>query len=294
MVKQQNKQSEDDEPKTKSEFSNTGQILIPAPSNGNDFEGLRYSRIVWRDMRDKIARSEHVSLGRLLNEPDQPETSAQQAKHRKLDMKQPGYLSQNVPSSEEPIPMNIKSKLELFNRLFMFGSYYLQKFPEKTASFFDYLMFLMEQGNRLNLKGLIYLDHYMREEFATHPEWNWGQHRPESNFSIQRVALSQEFVMQPMNRPMAPGATSSRNSYGGYKQNNYKTPPSSTDGINKRKRTGGATKEAVKHEACMYWNNDHCKKGKDCWRRHVCLICKKITGLLIVPKEKAIKNINNM
>ena len=56
------------------------------------------------------------------------------------------YLVQNMLP-----PTNIKSKLQLFNRLFFFGSFYLQKHPEKTVSFFDYLMYLIEQAEVLKV-----------------------------------------------------------------------------------------------------------------------------------------------
>ena len=66
------------------------------------------------------------------------------------------YPVQNIP------PINIKSKMELFNKFFFFGSFYLQRYPEKTVSFFDYLMYLMEQAEVLNLLNLVMLDHRMR------------------------------------------------------------------------------------------------------------------------------------
>ena len=43
----------------------------------------------------------------------------------------PAYATMNVPKSEEPVPDDIVSKLQVFNQLFMFGHYYLQKYPEK-------------------------------------------------------------------------------------------------------------------------------------------------------------------
>ena len=100
-----------------------------------------------------------------------------------VDMYNNEYLSQNCP----PPPTNIKSKLELFNHLFLFGSYYLQQYPRKVVSFFDYLMYLMEQAENMSPFDLASLGHKIRHDFTCHPDWNWAQHRPETRKSIDRV-----------------------------------------------------------------------------------------------------------
>ena len=125
----------------------------------------------------------------------------------------------NVPKSEEPLPDDIVSKLQVFNRLFLFGHYYLQKYPEKMLGYLDYLMFLMEYFTKLNVKGLVMLDHLMREDFATNSDWNWSQHQSESHFTIQRVISEKQF--QTTYNPEAkqsqqqPGEFKQQNGYGG-------------------------------------------------------------------------------
>ena len=141
-------------------------------------EGLSYAHDVKPNMREKIINM-FVSMGDILYDTAASNNlrAAEQA-----EMYSSEYLAQNVPP-----PTNIKSKLELFNRLFFFASYYLQKYPEKMVSFFDYLMYLMEQADVLDVPDLVMLDHRMRQDFAYHPDWNWGQHRPESLCTIDRV-----------------------------------------------------------------------------------------------------------
>ena len=128
-------------------------------------DGLSYARDVKPNMREKIINM-FVSMGDILYDTAASNNlrAAEQA-----EMYSPKYLAQNVPPST-----NIKSKLELFNRLFFFASYYLQKYPEKMVSFFDYLMYLMEQAEVLDVSDLVMLDHRMRQDFACHPDWNWG------------------------------------------------------------------------------------------------------------------------
>ena len=105
------------------------------------------------------------------------------------EMTDQGYLPQNV----SPLPPNIKSKLELFQHLFLFGSLYLQNFPEKMASFFDYLLYLIEQADMLTVAGLVCLNHLMHQDFTANPDWNWAQHRAESIKSQNRIILKDEY-----------------------------------------------------------------------------------------------------
>ena len=99
-----------------------------------------------------------------------------------LDMRSQEYLCHNVP-----LPTNIRSKLELFKCLFYFACFYLQQYPTKVVSFFDYLLYLMEQATFLSVPELVDLDHKMRMDFYVHPEWNWSQHRNETRCTIYRV-----------------------------------------------------------------------------------------------------------
>ena len=119
-------------------------------------------------MREKIL-CEFVSMGDILYD-----TAAVRnlSKEEELDMRSQEYLSHNVHPRT-----NIKSKLELFKCLFYFTSYYLQQYPTKTVSFFEYLLYIMEQATLLSVAELVDLDHQMRMDFYVHPEWNWAQHR---------------------------------------------------------------------------------------------------------------------
>ena len=121
--------------------------------------------------------------------------AARKDKEKKLELGKPGYSTMNMPKSEEPLPDDIATKLQIFNCLFLFRHYYLQKFPEKMLSFFDYLMFLMKMSGKLNVKGLLVLDHLMREDFAAHPEWNWTQNHSESQFIMTRVLSKPSYLI---------------------------------------------------------------------------------------------------
>lgn len=90
-------------------------------------------------MHEKII-SEFLSLGSIL---DDTSLSKSLMYAEQIEQTSSDYLSQNAP----PPPTNIKSKLKLFNKLFLFGSYYLQKYLKKVVSFFDYLMYLIEQAD---------------------------------------------------------------------------------------------------------------------------------------------------
>ena len=96
----------------KREFSNLG-LLIKTPEgcSQNDMDGVHFLRDVKPNMHEKIL-SEFVSMGDILYD-----TAAVKnlSKEEDLDMRSQEYLSHNVPP-----PTNIKSKLELFKRLFLF------------------------------------------------------------------------------------------------------------------------------------------------------------------------------
>ena len=193
----------------------------------------------------------------------------------------PGYATMNVPRSEEPLPDDIVSKLQVFNRLFMLGHYYLQKYPEKILGFLDYLMFLMEYSTRLNVRGMVLLDHLMREDFATNPEWNWSQHRSESHFTIQRVMSEKQFQSnyntEAKQNQQQPGGFKQQNGYSGnnfrprqnfrassgsgYPSQNFSQGQSQGRGGQgqKRRRT-----DQFSEEVCIGWNVDSCSRGTTC------------------------------
>ena len=48
-------------------------------------------------------------------------------------------------------------------------------------------MYLMEQAEVLEVHDLVMLDHMMCQDLDCNPEWNMGQHRPETLRTIDRV-----------------------------------------------------------------------------------------------------------
>ena len=105
-----------------------------------------------------------------------------------VEMHDGRYLSMNVP-----VPHSIHSYLEVFHNLF--GFYYLQVYPNKMCSFFNY--FLMEMTKSLTVQGIVTLDHRMRQDFAMHPEWNWAQHRPKTSHTINKVTMDDNLKVKP-------------------------------------------------------------------------------------------------
>ena len=112
-------------PPPKREFSITCEYMGETPVKML-MEGLSYARDVKPNMREKIINM-FVSMGDILYDTAASNNlrAAEQA-----EMYSPEYLAQNVSP-----PTNIKSKLELFNRLFFFASYYLQR-PGENGQFF--------------------------------------------------------------------------------------------------------------------------------------------------------------
>ena len=148
--------------------------------------GLRYIRDVRQSVRNKITNNEFVPLTEIVQG-----TSSDSNINRQIEMNSREYLAQNVPP-----PAKVQTKLDLFRYLFLFANYFLQLYPEKTISFFDYMLFLMDQAGRLNVAGLARLDHLMRQDFAANPDWNWSQTRAESMSSTQRVAFDPQYLLR--------------------------------------------------------------------------------------------------
>ena len=116
-----NKPHQDALPPLKHVFSINCEFLGETPIKML-MEGLSYGHDIKPNMREKIINT-FVSMGDILYDTAAVQNlkAAEQA-----EMYSSEYLTQNVPPQT-----NIKSKLELFNRLFFFGSFYLQKYPEK-------------------------------------------------------------------------------------------------------------------------------------------------------------------
>ena len=161
----------------KSEFTYKGFIKEqPEGHVGWDYEGIRHLRKVKISARNKIANYEYIRL------TDLTEASTSDSLGRKAEMNSKEYLNQNVPP-----PKKLKTKLEVFEQLILFACYFLQKYPEKTGSFLDYLLYLFDHCHRLTVEGIIELDHRVREEFCANPDWNWSQTRPETDITARGV-----------------------------------------------------------------------------------------------------------
>ena len=231
----------------KCEFNYNGELLVPVLVTGNDFECLMYLRDVKGSVHDKIVNNVFVFMGDMVHDTKLSESlqHAEMTEHRSL--------TQNIPLS----PPSIESKLELFQRLFLFGSFYLQKFPRKMASFFDYLLYLIEQADMLTVAGLVHLDHLIQQDFAANPQWNWAQHRAESVKSQNRIILKDEYKISTY-----------KNSAKMVKGTTY-IPKSLGKQVMKSKKSATVTHDSVRNEICRNWNKGKCKFS-DCWRHHIC------------------------
>ena len=191
-------------------------------------------------------------------------------------MRSEEYLRHNVPP-----PTNIKSKLELFKCLFYFASFYLQQYPTKVVSFFDYMLYLMEQATILSIPELVDLDHKMRMDFYVHLEWNWSQHHNETRCTIDRVMTPMTVATLKSNqRPFTPNFNKFGGGYNhqGRIQASFTATKSKPGGMVPGKVTKKTTKQKVmedmvKNEICVSWNSGKCAipPPKKCWRRHVCI-----------------------
>ena len=100
----------------KREFSKLCQLVnTPEGCSPNDMEGVCFLHDVKPNMREKIL-CEFVSMGEILYDTTAVKNLSAA---EELDMRSEEYLRHNVPP-----PTNIKSKLELFKRLFYFACFY--------------------------------------------------------------------------------------------------------------------------------------------------------------------------
>ena len=138
----------------KSEFTFNGAYIRDVEYSGQDVEGITYARDIKQNIRDRISESDFVALNSM-SQDTRNSTNLQNTE--RVEMHNGRYLSMNVP-----VPHSIHSYLEVFHHLFLFGFYYLQVYPNKTCSFFDYLLFLMEMTKSLTVQGIVTLDHRMQ------------------------------------------------------------------------------------------------------------------------------------
>ena len=103
-------------------------------------------------MREKIGHSEFVESGKILLEADY-------VGHNDAEDIKAGV---SADPDSQATPWGPKTRIKLMEKLLLFGCYYLQKFPDKTISFLNYLLFLIHWSRCLNVPGLMQLDREMR------------------------------------------------------------------------------------------------------------------------------------
>ena len=256
------KKKDTEEPANKCEFAFSGAKIITVQYEQMLCDGIQYCMDIKPSVRDSIGRDEFVSLGKLLHD-------TAEGVNLYVDMKSANYMTRNVP----PPPDDIRSLVELLQRLFLFGSYYLQLYPQKTVSFLDYMLFLIDYSDTLTVEGLSTVDHYMRQQFATHPEWSWSQYRDGAKCALDRVIHKDKFKRS---KPQY-FAQNFQQSGSKFKSNptqsqNNKRKGGPTKGGSKPKKQ--KTKEEMSNEVCLRFNSaGGCKWKNDCYRRHVCINC---------------------
>ena len=68
----------------------------------------------------------------------------------------------NLQSSNTPAKLTIKTIPKFFEALYLFGNFYLQKYPEKTVSFPEYALYMQRIMTTLSLLSLTRLDNQFR------------------------------------------------------------------------------------------------------------------------------------
>ena len=150
-------------------------------------------------MREKIARNEFVERGKILHESESV----------KLNETEDVEVGVSADPGSQATPWDPKTRIELMQNLLLFGCYYLQKYPEKTVRFLDYLLFLIHWSQRLNVPGLVQLDHEMHCHLAYNPDWHWAQDHSACQLSLIAVSLKDEYKL----KKREPGADRPRNNF---------------------------------------------------------------------------------
>ena len=192
-------QCTDQGPRTFKDSDEYGSVVV---SSGQDVDGLNFFLWVKPSMREKIAHNEFVEIGRILQEADPDEANSQEDREA-------GVITADQPN--QAMPYDPKTRIQLVQNLILFACFYLQKYPAKTFSFLDYLLFLISWSAHLTVAGLVQLDHEMRPHFLKNPDWSWRQdHRP-CQLALINVSLKEEYTVKKLNQ----GAPSSANRFGG-------------------------------------------------------------------------------
>ena len=159
------------------EFNEDGSLATPAQYEGMNFSGMTYHEKVSDYIRQKIMRNQHFDIKEMLNESDFVDLLTGLTRQTSI------------------------SKPEIFECLYIFGMYYLQKYPGKTAGFLEYLVFLQHQAVYLTAPGLVKLESSLRRHYLANPSWNWTQDHPKLNKVWDEIRSNPNYVKF---NPMSP------------------------------------------------------------------------------------------
>ena len=132
----------------------------------------------------------------------------------------------------------------------------------------------MEQAEVLDVPDLVMLDHRMRQDFVCHPEWNWGQHRPESLRTIDRVTNKIKIAATKAAVARAHQPFAGHGGYGGRggrgQGHNHGNNQAIQGGRVNKKCTGKPkiTEEMVKDQPCLSWNTGKCSAPRQAVLAH--------------------------
>ena len=169
-----------------------------------------------------------------------------------------------------------KSRLNFFQLLYSFGQFYLQCFPQKTATFLEYLSFLTKYGSYYPVATLIKLDTSIHRFFVQRPHLNWDVTHPEVSHFIKdadievtklNAASKQNSKLKPRQQSKSSRRSSPYNSNNGqyhpYSHNN------NYSGGN-RGNSNASTSNDPRDCRCHNYNWRQCIDDPRCFRDHVC------------------------
>ena len=85
------------------------------------------------------------------------------------------------------------SKPGLFKCLFLFGIFYVQKYPEKVSGFFEHLIIYQCLSTFLTAVGLEKLEQNCRAQYLMHSEWSWTQDHHKITKLLHEIYFNPQF-----------------------------------------------------------------------------------------------------
>ena len=237
----------------KAEFALHGPKLVPADYTGMNFEGLIHHYRVDQKLRAKIARDEFFDLVKLFKLDD-----ARVETPFVTNLQESGLLTVNIPKAAQP-----KTKGDFFLLLYAFGQFYLQVYPDKTASFLEYLAYMMHYSTEFTVQGLLRLDSELRRLYIQNPAWNWNQ----SGYEVARVT---ERHLRDKNNLVLVSQSKQNSKFS--KNNSFRGRGSRGRGSASFVSTS-AQPASQSSERCINFNKGWCKLGSKCYRQHICFAC---------------------